>query len=204
VATAWDARYAKGPLFHGAPPPPFFHPHLGAGALVLELGCGAGKGLRALRGAEPSWRVVGLDASVPGLLRAREVAPVARGEAACLPFREGALDAVRIHFLLGHLDDAARVACASEVERVLRPGGWLEVREFGRGDLRDGTGRATGANAFERGGVVTRYFERGEVRGLFFSCDAEERVIERAVRFDARPRRVVELRARKLSRAGRA
>ncbi|MCA1813286.1 MAG: class I SAM-dependent methyltransferase [Halobacteriales archaeon] len=183
----WDARYAAGPLYHGpAPPPPFPLP---PGALALDLGCGAGKSLAALRAAFPAARVLGLDASRPGLLRA--VGPVVQADAGALPVRDAACGAVRIHHLLGHLDAATRAACAREVERVLQPGAWLEVREFAVGDLR------MRARDDVRGGVRLHHFEVQEVRALFPRCSGLACVEERRVRFSDAPRRVATLRVRK-------
>ena len=191
MTTPWDALYARGPLYHGPAPAPWFAGELPPAAVVLDLGCGAGKSLRALRGAGPAWRLLGLDASVPGLRQARAAAPVACADAARLPLRAASVDAVRIDFLLGHLDAAARASCATEVERVLRPGGALEARASARGDLRD----VAGARA--RGGVMTHFFGEGELPSLFPRCPGEARIVERAVRFAPRPRRVAELRARR-------
>lgn len=195
MARPWDALYARGPPYHGPAPPPFFAAELAPGARVLDLGCGAGKSLRALREAGPGWALLGLDASRAALQASPF--PAAQGDAARLPLRSGVLDAVRVHHLLGHLGEAERARAAREAERALRPGGWLEVREFAAGDLRDGTGTPAGPRAFERGGVVTRYFSLGELAALFPRCRGDEVVVERRVRFAARPRRVVELHARR-------
>jgi SAM-dependent methyltransferase len=194
---AWDARYAAQAPYHGPAPAPSFSSSLPGDARVLDLGCGAGKSLAALRAAGPAWHLVGLDASRPGLRRApREV--LVQGDASRLPLRPACVDAVRIDFLLGHLDPASRGAAAVEVERVLRPGGWLEVHEFARGDLRDGAGTpGREAHTWTRDGVPTHYFEPGELAALFPRCPGAAEVRERAVRFSPRPRRIVALRARR-------
>lgn len=189
---AWDALFEGAEPYHGPAPPPFFSA-LPAGATVLDLGCGAGKSLRPLLGR--GWRVLALDASPPALRRAAALAPVARADAAALPLGPGSVDAVRVHFLLGHLLPEERALAAGEVARVLRPGGALEVREFAAGDLRDGLGRPAGPGTWARGGIATHYFGPGGLAALFPAVQGEERVGERAVRFAARPRRVVELRA---------
>lgn len=196
AAGAWDALFARGAPYHGPAPAPFFASFLPAGARVLDLGCGAGKSLAALRAAG-DWELLGLDASRPALARARRFSEVVLATATTLPLRAGGLDAVRIHHLLGHLAESDLDAVAREVARCVKPGGWLEVHAFARGDLRDGVGRPVGARAFERGGIVTRYFEEGELRARFSAFEGEERVHERAVRFASRPRRILTLHARR-------
>lgn len=93
---------------------------LPAGArLVLDLGCGPGNSTVHLpRGA------IGGDRALSMLRRARVRAPdlpVVALEAAALPFRSGALDAVTFHSVLYLLPD--RAGALHETVRVLRPGG---------------------------------------------------------------------------------
>jgi SAM-dependent methyltransferase len=190
AADAWDAAYGTGPLYHGPAPPPHFS--LPAGSLALDIGCGAGKSLAALRQAGPGSRVVGLDASRPGLRRARALAPVLQARAEALPLRGACADAVRVHHLLGHLAPGERLRAAGEVERVLRPGGFLDVRELAAGDLRH-----RGPRDDVRGGLPMHFFDAAELAALFPRCRGDARVEARAVRFDERGRRVAVLRARR-------
>jgi SAM-dependent methyltransferase len=100
---------------------------------VLELGCGTGRISLAL--ATDGRRVVGLDGSESMLERARRGLaehPAPRGSASfvngtfeCLPFEDGAFDAVLLPMrTVGHLlSQRDRTSCAAEVVRVLRPGG---------------------------------------------------------------------------------
>jgi SAM-dependent methyltransferase len=121
---------------------------------------------------------------------------VLRGDASALPFRSGVFAAVRVHHLLGHASPDERAAMAAEVARILAPKGWLEVREFARGDLRDGAGEPMGDATFMREGIAQHYFAEGELRALFPAMEGDELVVERRVRFARAPRRVVELRLR--------
>jgi SAM-dependent methyltransferase len=93
-----------------------------AGATTLDLACGAGRHLEALR--EQGFRAFGLDLSYPLLLRARERAPVVRGDMRVLPFRSASLDLVASFFTsFGYFEDAADDRqVLREVRRVLRPG----------------------------------------------------------------------------------
>jgi len=91
---------------------------------VLDVGCGTGQLGRRLRAALPDARVTGCDFSLGMLHRAlardRGVAWV-RGDAAALPFRDQAFDAVvstqAFHWF------PAQEAVLREFARVLRPGG---------------------------------------------------------------------------------
>jgi SAM-dependent methyltransferase len=89
---------------------------LGPGARVLDLGCGTGRHLRALR-------AVGVDlhlASLQGL-------PAACADMRALPLRSAFLDAVVSLFSsFGYLEtDAEDLRVLREVARVMRPGGGL-------------------------------------------------------------------------------
>lgn len=98
------------------PPPP-------AGA-VLDLGCGEGRGGREL--LKLGYRVVGADRS-PTLARAaaasRPAVPVVLADAAALPFADHSTDLVVACMSLLDIDDFH--GAASEIGRVLRPGGQL-------------------------------------------------------------------------------
>jgi ubiquinone/menaquinone biosynthesis C-methylase UbiE len=97
------------------------------GERVLDLGCGAGRCLRALReaGAEP----VGVELAEAALERARRNVPGAElhllapgGE---IPLEDGSVDLVWCSEVLEHVPDTA--ALLSEARRVLRTGGGLLV-----------------------------------------------------------------------------
>jgi SAM-dependent methyltransferase len=104
-------------------------PGVARGARVLDLACGAGRHLRALRAK--GVRGVGMDLSAELLAEAsrRTSGPVARGDLRALPFRDAAFDAVLCFFTsLGYFDDARDDAGAiAEVGRVLAPGGLFVV-----------------------------------------------------------------------------
>jgi glycogen(starch) synthase len=103
---------------------------------ALDIGCGAGPGLRYLAGRGAA--VVGVDASLYALQRARElVAPrgLARTDArGALPFREGAFGLVLASEMIEHLPSG--VAFLRECVRVLRPGGLLLLTTPNLWDIR--------------------------------------------------------------------
>ncbi|MFM8762772.1 MAG: class I SAM-dependent methyltransferase [Solirubrobacterales bacterium] len=96
-----------------------------AGDRVLDLGCGDGSFAAALSGAGA--QVTMADVAEGALARARQAAPgadpVLLDEDAQLPFGDGAFDLCWCGETLEHVADAAGLA--SEIRRVVRPGGAL-------------------------------------------------------------------------------
>jgi demethylmenaquinone methyltransferase/2-methoxy-6-polyprenyl-1,4-benzoquinol methylase len=90
-------------------------------SLVLDLACGTGDLCRELGAAGHD--AVGVDISAGMLAVARASAPLVRGDAAALPFGDGALDGVVCGFALRNFVDLPAVF--RECARVLRPGGRL-------------------------------------------------------------------------------
>jgi ubiquinone/menaquinone biosynthesis C-methylase UbiE len=97
------------------------------GERVLDLGCGAGRFVAALReaGAEP----VGVELAEAALDRARANAPGADlrlvADDGSLPLEHASVDLVWCSEVLEHVPDTAHLLL--EVRRVLRPGGRLLV-----------------------------------------------------------------------------
>ncbi|QJY50817.1 methyltransferase domain-containing protein [Pseudonocardia broussonetiae] len=94
------------------------------GAVLVDLGCGAG--LLAPHLAGKGYRHVGLDLTASALAQAagHGVAPV-RGDVAAVPLADGCADVVAAGEILEHVTDLPAVlahAC-----RLLRPGGLLVV-----------------------------------------------------------------------------
>jgi ubiquinone/menaquinone biosynthesis C-methylase UbiE len=108
------------------------------GEAVLDVGCGTGTlALVAKRRVGPTGTVRGVDASPEMLARARRKTAkagvdvgfnVARAES--LPFPDASLDVVLATLMLHHLPAATRERFASEVHRVLRPGGRVLAVDF--------------------------------------------------------------------------
>lgn len=97
---------------------------LPAGPLFVDLGCGTGANLNFLAGYG---RVMGLDwgAAAARYARSRTSVPVLRGDVTALPFRSNSVDLITAFDLVEHIDDD--LACAAELARVCRPGGYVLV-----------------------------------------------------------------------------
>jgi SAM-dependent methyltransferase len=109
---------------------------VGPGSALLDVGCGAGRALRAAadRGAD----VAGLDAAEAFVAHARRRVPGSRivgGEMEALPFADGEFDVVTSFNAFQY---AARPAAAiAEAHRVLRPGGRVLMAVWGPADQCD-------------------------------------------------------------------
>ena len=123
------------------------------GLAALDVGCGAGLSLIRLAGHREIARVVGLEPD-PGALRlARRHRgfDVLEGSALALPFEGACLDIVTCFDVLQHLPEGGDRIAASEIARVLRPGGVLVLRSNSAGF---GRGRSSGGSAYRLGEIV--------------------------------------------------
>jgi SAM-dependent methyltransferase len=127
-APSWDARFgddlpAYAAAVADADPP--------AGGVAVDVGCGTGRALPALRAAVgPGGVVLGLDLT-PQMLAAARARADASGaalllaDARRLPLADASADAVFAAGLLAHLPDSAEGL--RELARVTRPGGRLAL-----------------------------------------------------------------------------
>jgi SAM-dependent methyltransferase len=97
---------------------------------ILDTGCGLGSGTRRIGERRPDASVLAGNISLWQLTRARErgVAPAVVMDAARLPVRSGALDAVVAIESPQHFD--TRAAFLAEAFRALRPGGVLSMTDM--------------------------------------------------------------------------
>jgi ubiquinone/menaquinone biosynthesis C-methylase UbiE len=110
------------------------------GQSVLDVGCGTGTlAIAATRHVQPTGVVHGIDASPEMIARAtRKTAKVGASAifqvaaAEQLPFPDGNFDVVLSTLMLHHLPRKTRQQCATEIRRVLKPGGWVLAVDFGR------------------------------------------------------------------------
>ncbi len=106
-------------------------PRLRPGMDLLDVGCGPGTITAELARLLAPGRVVGIDREPAVLDEARRVAPdeveLVEGDVYGLEFDAGSFDVVHAHQVLQHLADP--VAALRQMRRVLRPDGWLAVRD---------------------------------------------------------------------------
>ena len=99
---------------------------IGAVGKVLDVGCGTGSLTFALAQIAPDAVIVGIDHSQAYVDHARSKAPEAvrlkleQGDAAALPYADGAFDAALSMLVLNFVPDAEKAA--SEMARVAKPG----------------------------------------------------------------------------------
>jgi protein-L-isoaspartate O-methyltransferase len=101
-----------------------------AGATALDVGCGTGRALPALRRAVgPTGQVIGVDVTAPMLAQARHrrghAGHLLRADARRLPLADRSIDTVFAAGLVQHLPDPA--AGVRELGRVTRSGGRLVI-----------------------------------------------------------------------------
>jgi SAM-dependent methyltransferase len=115
---------------------PWEHGRLGPGERVLDLGCGAGTdSLVAAQMVGPESRVTGIDMTPEMLAKARAAAAAMgatnveflESEAEHLPFRDESFDVVISNGVIDLIPD--KDAVFSEIQRVLRPGGRIQVAD---------------------------------------------------------------------------
>lgn len=98
------------------------HPRVTAARSVLDVGCGAGLVLAALR--EPGRRVCGVEMSAEAVRSLEERGMEGRAvdlEADRLPFGDGEFDVVLCYDVIEHVFAPGRLL--AEIRRVVRPGG---------------------------------------------------------------------------------
>jgi SAM-dependent methyltransferase len=103
-----------------------------SGQEVLDVGCGNGTYLRALRARNID--AVGIDLSLGMLDAARGDQDLVNADAVSLPVRDGAVDVVLAPHMLYHVPD--RPTAVRELRRVLRRGGVLIAVTNGAGHTR--------------------------------------------------------------------
>jgi len=115
---------------------------LSFGALVVDLGCGGGRDLRALRLRDFS--ATGLDwaISIAAIARHYSGCPTVVGDLRDLPFADASFDGAWASASLLHLRREEVARALAEAWRVLKPGGLLFASlKKGTGELQDAEGR---------------------------------------------------------------
>ena len=114
------------------------HACLRPGQRVLDIGCGTGSLVVLIKRLHPDVEVVGLDPDPKALARGRRKAARAsvsvqfdQGFADELPYTDASVDRVLSSFMFHHLLRDEKEGMLREVRRVLRPGGFFTLLDFG-------------------------------------------------------------------------
>jgi SAM-dependent methyltransferase len=136
----------------------------------VDLGCGEGRNLLALRQA--GLELAGLDISPTALGRADlllraagECAALIEGDICALPLASGTIDLVTALDVAGQVPEPAIMI--AEAHRVLRSDGLFVVNLFSLEDETYGQGEEVGRHTFRYKDTLFRYFEEDGVRSLF-------------------------------------
>ncbi len=109
------------------------------GMNVIDLGCGTGTLTVMLKGSAPLANITGVDGDAEVLTIAQTKAVQAKvnvkwdlGLAYKLPYPDNSFDVVVSSLVIHHLISRDKVRAFQEVHRILRPGGWSQIVDFGR------------------------------------------------------------------------
>jgi len=170
LQASWEEDYRKKGRLYGGSPREL--PAFPSGTRVLDLGCGDGKSLVSM--LDSGWHVTATDFSPAAVSLAREAAGRREsagfvvGDALLLPFRDTMFDGVTVIHVLGHCNPDDLRTVSREIDRVLRPGGYIYTVVFSQQDFRCGTGKGAGPSTYVRGnGIMTRYFTEPDVSRIF-------------------------------------
>eukprot|EP00903_Cladosiphon_okamuranus_P015047 g13920.t1 len=157
---------------------------------LLELGCGVGNAVFPLLEENRGLYVIAADLSSRGidLLKQHPTYRCGRCEAlvldatsdtlpACV-LEDGGVDLVLLQFSLSSMAPKDMAAAARLVDRALKPGGKLLLRDYGRHDeaqLRFAKGRRLGENVYVRqDGTTSYFFSLEDLRRLFCGGSSSE------------------------------
>lgn len=178
---AWQRLYSKrGLQYGGSGDLSMLRPLLRKDSLVLDAGCGDGKMTESLGRLS---EVVGCDFSREALVKLREQRDqdvdvnLVECDIIHLPFASEKFDLISCVHTLSHLLADDRGRAAEQISRCVKRGGHVFVEVFGRGDVRFGEGEEVEPFSYKRGnGIMTHYFQEGEVQSLFPGLEVESEV----------------------------
>ncbi len=140
------------------------------GQRVLELGCGNGKTLEQLLALGAEVHAIDFSSSAVEICQKRFGVDVnvMVADVKELPFPDGFFDGMLAVHVLNHLIGHDRKMAAKEIIRCIRPGGWMFLRGFDRGDMRYGQGKEVEPHSFLRGnGIMYHYLDPDEMIAMF-------------------------------------
>lgn len=170
----WRSTFETNPTMYGTEPsePGRYAVELFAGNAVRDVAeLGAGQGRDTLAFLRAGMTVTAIDYADEGLAELRESAAAAGvsdrlttivGDARePLPLPDASMDAVYSHMLFNMaLSTPQLQRLATEIHRVLRPGGWHVYTVRHIGDAHYGEATPHGDNMFENGGFIVHFFDQ--------------------------------------------
>lgn len=157
-----------------------------AGVPILDLGCGAGN--NALYLHELGHRIIACDLSEAALSKVRELVPAAETRKVRmpepLPFAAESFQVVVADLSLHYFAWEDTVQIATDIRRILRPGGVLLCRVNSVHDMEYGAGkgRELEPHYYEWEGKRKRFFDKDQLERLFgegFSAELREASMNR-------------------------
>jgi ubiquinone/menaquinone biosynthesis C-methylase UbiE len=151
---------------------------------ILDVACGTGRFLSQLSQALPDARLYGLDMSpfyvryARRLLDATSSTTLVVEDAAKMPFADGFFDAVVSVFLFHELPPRVRRVVATEMHRVLKPGGTVVLCDSAQ--LSDSSEIGDALQAFPAGYHEPYYkgYLRDDLAALLAGCGFERATTE--------------------------
>lgn len=111
--------------------------NLPEGGRIADVGCGTGTLSIDLANSASNIEVIGIDGDIDTLSRAQAKPGAGRvswvqGFTSELPLENGSVDSLVMSLLLHHLNPDKKHRALAEAHRVIRPGGFLHVADWGR------------------------------------------------------------------------
>jgi methyltransferase-like protein 6 len=146
---------------------------------LLEIGCGVGNAIIPLLELNPRLRVHAIDfaRSAINILKEHSFSISGRLFPSCcccvnddIPVKSNSMDIVLCIFVLSAMEPKAQVSVLKKIHNVLKPGGKLFIRDYGRHDeaqLRFGKGSKLADNFYVRqDGTCAYYFDLKDLKNL--------------------------------------
>lgn len=170
-----------------------FMKELPAGAMILDVG--SGRGVFAKKLAEAGFSVIGLDFEGNIVQKANEEVKnwglegklkFVEGDALDIPFADNSFDGVCDFGLIENLYEEDWGTYSSEINRVLKPGGFYLNTSLSRETIHflEFNPKSSTTGVFEKYGVNYHFFDKEEMKNIF---KHELNPIEQNIKFLERP-----------------